>query len=90
VFRPDQFALFAWQAGWVFGLRSLDLAVSPLEAPAAMAAHVLEKQKAFAEGAVRATIAMMEGARPDVVAAAALAPSRKRVAANIRALRRRV
>lgn len=83
-------ALFAWQAGWVFGLRSLDLVASPMEAPAAMTAHVLEKQKAFAEGAMRATLAMMEGARPDVVAAAALAPSRKQVAANLRALRRRV
>ena len=48
--------------------------------------YALEKQKAFATGAIKAGAAAMVGSRPEVVVAAALAPSRKRVRANARKL----
>ncbi len=84
---PAAYALFAWQAGWVFTLRSLQLATQPGEAASTLTAMMAEKQKAFADGAIAAGLAVMQGARPDVVAAAALRPAQRRVAANIRALR---
>ncbi|NKC32128.1 hypothetical protein [Falsiroseomonas selenitidurans] len=87
--NPGAYALFAWQAGWVFTLRSLQLSVDPAGASAALAEMVAEKQKAFTDGAFAATRAVMAGARPDLVAAAALRPARRRVAANIRALHRK-
>ncbi len=83
---PAQYAMFAWQAGWVFTMRSLQLAAEPAGAAAALTAMVAEKQKAFADGAIAAGKAVLEGSRPDVVAAAALRPARRRVAANMRAL----
>ncbi|WP_439596309.1 hypothetical protein [Falsiroseomonas sp.] len=86
--NPAAYALFAWQAGWVFTLRSLQLTTDPAGASAALAAMVAEKQKAFAEGAFAAGRAVLAGARPDLVAEAALRPSRRRVAANMRALRK--
>jgi hypothetical protein len=87
--RPDAFALFAWQAGWVFALRSMQLATQPGgEAAESLASMVAEKQRAFAEGALAASHAVLAGSRPDVVAAAALRPSRRRVAANLRQLRK--
>ena len=85
---PAAYALFAWQAGWVFTLRSLQLATQPAEAASTLAAMVAEKQKAFADGAIAAGLAVMQGARPDVVAAAALRPAQRRVSANVRALKR--
>ena len=57
-------------------------------ASAALAEMVAEKQKAFTDGAFAAGRAVIQGARPDVVAAAALRPSRRRVSANMRALRK--
>ena len=88
---PDPFAysLFAWQAGLVFALRSAELWAEPAKAQARLAEYALEKHKAFAEGAVRAGFAAMDGAAPAVVAAAAFAPSRKRVRANARKLYKR-
>ena len=83
---PAQYALFAWQAGWVFTLRSLQLCAEPVGAAAALTAMVAEKQKAFTDGAIAAGKAVLDGSRPDVVAAAALRPARRRVAANMRAL----
>lgn len=87
--NPAAYALFAWQAGWVFTLRSVQLATQPAEAATALAAMVEEKQKAFLEGAIAASRAVLDGARPDVVADAALRPARRRVAANMRALNRK-
>ncbi len=87
---PAAYALFAWQAGWVFTLRSLQLATDPVQAASTLTAMVAEKQKAFADGAIAAGAAMMQGARPDVVAAAALRPAQRRVAANMRALKKPV
>ena len=83
---PFTYGLFAWQAGWVFALRSAELWAEPAKAQARLTEYALEKHKAFAEGAVKAGFAAMDGAAPAVVAAAALAPSRKRVRANARKL----
>ncbi|MGG5810708.1 hypothetical protein [Falsiroseomonas sp. CW058] len=84
--NPAAYALFAWQAGWVFTLRSAQLWAEPATAAATLAEMAAEKQKAFAQGAVAAGLAAMQGARPDLVAAAALRPAQRRVAANMRAL----
>ena len=83
---PFTYGLFAWQAGWVFALRSAELWTEPAKAQSRLAEYALEKQKAFATGAVRAGAAAMVGAAPERVVAAALAPSRKRVRANARKL----
>jgi hypothetical protein len=85
---PTAFALFAWQTGWVFTLRSLQLWAEPATAFTELGAMALEKQRAFAAGALAASQAALAGSRPDLVMAAALDPSRRRVAANMRALRR--
>lgn len=84
--NPGAYALFAWQAGWVFTLRSMQLGTDPAGASAALLEMLAEKQKAFTDGAFAAGRAVMEGARPDIVAAAALRPARRQVAANMRAL----
>ena len=84
--NPAAYALFAWQTGMVFTLRSAQLWVEPVGAAAALAEMAAEKQKAFAEGALAAGVAAMQGTRPDLVALAALRPARRRVAANVRAL----
>jgi hypothetical protein len=86
--NPAAFAWMAWQAGWVFTLRSAQLLTEPAGAATALAEMAAEKQRAFAAGAVAAGRAAMLGSRPDVVAAAALKPTRRRVAANLRALTR--
>lgn len=83
---PFAYGLFAWQAGWVFALRSAELWTEPAKAQARLTEYALEKQKAFASGAVKAGAAAMIGAAPERVMAAALAPSRKRVQANARKL----
>ncbi len=83
---PFTLGLFAWQAGWVFALRSAELWTEPARAQARLTEYALEKHKAFSEGAVKAGFAAMDGAAPAAVAAAALAPSRKRVRANARML----
>lgn len=87
--HPAAYALFAWQAGWVFTLRSLQLTTDPAGASAALAEMVAEKQKAFADGAFAAGRAMLAGASPDAVAEAAMRPARRRVSANMRALNRK-
>jgi hypothetical protein len=84
--NPAAYALLAWQAGWVFTLRSAQLWAEPASAAAALAEMAAEKQRAFAEGAFAAGRAVMDGTRPDLVAAAALRPARRRVAANLKAL----
>jgi hypothetical protein len=81
-------ALLAWQACWVFTLRSAQLWTQPAEAATALTAMAAEKQRAFAAGAFAAGQAALAGSRPDVVAAAALRPARRRVAANLRQLTR--
>ncbi len=81
-------AAFAWQAGTVFALRSLALWAEPAKAQARLAAYALEKQRAFAEGAVEAGLQAMRGAQPEAVMLAALAPAHRRVKANHRSLTR--
>ena len=85
---PAAVAMFAWQSSWVFALRSYQLALQPGSAADSLAAMVAEKQQAFADGMMAAGKAALLGSRPDVVAAAALRPSRRRVAANMRQLKR--
>jgi N-acyl-D-aspartate/D-glutamate deacylase len=83
---PVSYALLAWQAGWVFTIRSAQLWAEPATAAAELARMAAEKQRAFAAGALAASKAAMAGTRPDLVAAMALAPARRRVAANLRQL----
>ncbi len=85
---PAAYALLAWQASWVFTLRSMQLWAQPAEAAASLMRMAEEKHRAFAAGAVDATAAALRGARPEMVAAAALAPARRRVEANMRKLAR--
>jgi hypothetical protein len=86
--NPVALALFAYQTGWVFALRSAQLCLEPAGAAAALTAMAAEKQTAFAQGAIAATAAALKGAKPEAVAAAALGPARRRVRANLKALTR--
>lgn len=85
---PAAIALLAWRAGWVFALRSAQLWTEPAGAATALADMVTEKQRAFTAGAMAAGRAAMLGTRPDLVAAAAFSPTRRRVASNYRRLTR--
>lgn len=85
---PATVAMFAWQSSWVFALRSYQLALQPGNAAGSLAEMVAEKQQAFADGMLAAGRAAMAGHSPDIVAAAAIRPSRRRVAANLRQLKR--
>lgn len=84
--HPAEFAWFTWQAGWVFALRSAQLWAEPAEATATLTAMALEKQRAFAQGWTAASRAALRGADAGTVVAVALAPARRRVSANHRAL----
>ena len=86
----DPFAAYAWfaEAGWVFAMHSAQLWADPARAGARLAALGVEKQKAFAEGAVKASLAAMRGATPDTVARIAMAPARRRVRANARRIQK--
>jgi hypothetical protein len=85
---PFSAASFAWQAGTVFALRSLQLMMNPATAQLRLAEYAAEKQRAFAAGAVKATQAALAGADPAAVVAAALKPAHLRVRANVRGLAR--
>ncbi|HYZ34106.1 MAG TPA: hypothetical protein VE684_17680 [Crenalkalicoccus sp.] len=89
VMSPLALGLFAWEAGVVFTMRSLELWAEPAEAQARLAEYAMEKQQAFATAALKAGEAAMIGAAPAAVLSAAVAPVRRRVRANARALRRR-
>ena len=86
----NPFAAYAWfaEAGWVFAMHSAQLWADPARAGARLAALGIEKQRAFAEGAMKASIAAMCGATPDTVARVAMAPARRRVRANARKIRK--
>jgi hypothetical protein len=85
---PFTAAAFAWQSGFVFAMRSAQLWVEPAEAQAKLTGYVLEKQRAFADGAFAASRAVMAGAAGPAVVAAALAPAHRRVRANLRVITR--
>ena len=87
-FGPQAYGMFAWQAGWVFALRTMQLATQPATAADSLTDMMAEKQRAFTEGMFAASQAMLRGSRPEVVAAAALRPSRRQVSANLRKLQR--
>jgi hypothetical protein len=82
----------AWlaEAGWVFMMHSAQLWAAPASAGARLAALGAEKQRAFAEGAIKAGAAALRGATPDAIARAAMAPAQRRVRANARKLRKGV
>lgn len=84
--NPLALGLFAWQAGCVFTLRSVQLWTEPARAQARLTAYALEKQRAFTQGMTAAGRAHLAGADAAAVAAAALAPARRRVRANARKL----
>ncbi|MGG5818865.1 hypothetical protein [Falsiroseomonas sp. HW251] len=83
---PPAYALMAWQASWVFTLRSMQLWTDPMAATSELTRMAMEKHRAFSAGAMAAGKAALIGTRPDLVAAAAVAPARRRVAANLREL----
>nr|WP_306266642.1 hypothetical protein [Pararhizobium sp. IMCC3301] len=56
--------------------------------PNETARMVSEKNAAFTQSAAKALIAASSGARPDQIAAAALAPVRKKTASNVKRLTR--
>lgn len=84
--NPLGFGLFAWEAGCVFTLRSMQLWAEPAKAQARLTAYALEKQRAFAEGMAAAGRASLAGADAPAVMAAALAPAHRRVRANAKKL----
>jgi hypothetical protein len=84
--NPFTAAAFAWQSGFVFAVRSAQLWAQPAGAQAVLTGYALEKQRAFTAGAVAAGQAALAGAAGPAVLAAALAPSQRRVRANLRKL----
>ena len=86
----NPFATYAWfaEAGWVFAMHSAQLWADPARASARLAALGVEKQEAFAKGAMKATTAAMRGATPDTIARVAMAPARRSVRANARKLQK--
>ena len=86
----NPFAAYAWfpEAGWVFAMHSAQLWADPARASARLSALGAEKQKAFAEGAMKASTAAMRGASPGTIARLAMAPARRRVRANARKIRK--
>lgn len=86
----NPFAAYAWfaEAGWVFAMHSAQLWADPAKASARLATLGAEKQRAFAEGAMKATAAALRGAAPDTIAKAAMAPARRRVRANARKIQK--
>jgi len=86
--NPVGYAWMAWQAGWVFTLRSAQLWAAPATAANELVRMAEEKQRAFTDGVFAASRAVLKGTRPDLVAHVALAPMRRRVSANLRQLTR--
>jgi hypothetical protein len=84
--NPFTATAFAWQAGFVFTLRSMQLWTEPAKAQAQLTAYALEKQRAFALGMAAAGKAALAGAEAPAVLAAAMAPAHRRVKANARKL----
>ncbi|MCA0189086.1 MAG: hypothetical protein LCH90_24410 [Proteobacteria bacterium] len=75
---------FLTEAQAVMLRRSLALLAEPHMAGPALARMALEKHAAFSAGAAAAGVALVRGALPDAVIAAALRPARKRVRRNMR------
>ena len=82
----NPFAAYSWltEAGFVFAAHSAQLWADPFGASARLNTLWAEKQKAFAEGAMKASMAAMGGASPEAVARAAMAPTRRAVRKNAR------
>lgn len=87
----NPFAAYAWlgEAGWVFMMHSAQLWANPANASARLAALGAEKQNAVVAGMLGASLAAMRGASPDAVATAAMAPARRKVRSNAKALGRK-
>lgn len=86
--NPFTAAAFAWQAGLVFTLRSARMWADPAQAQAQLTEFMLEKQRAFVQGAMAAQRATLAGSTGAAVLAAALAPAQRRVRMNVRTLSR--
>jgi high-affinity K+ transport system ATPase subunit B len=88
--RAHPFAAYAWltEASWVFVMHSAQLWADPAKASGRLAVLGAEKQKAFAEGAIKASAAAIRGAKPNAIAKAAMAPARRRVRANARKIQK--
>ncbi|WP_159351197.1 hypothetical protein [Roseomonas harenae] len=86
----NPFTAYTWfaEAGWVFAVHSAQLWAGPARASARLTALGAEKQKAFADGAMKVGTAVMCGASPDTVAKVAMAPARRCVWANERKIRK--
>ena len=69
-------------------VHSAQLWAAPAHASKRLAALGAEKQKAFAEGALKASAAALRGKKSDLIAKAAMAPARRRVRANARKIRK--
>lgn len=76
---------FLTEAHTVMLRRSLALlAAEPHKAGPALMMMAVEKHIAFSEGVTAASLAVVSGASPEVVMAAAIRPARKRVRRNVR------
>jgi hypothetical protein len=86
----NPFAPYTWlvEAGWVFAMHSAQLWANPAKANARLAALGAEKQRAFAEAAMKAGTATMRGAPADAILNAAMTPIRRRVRANVTKIRK--
>lgn len=86
----NPFTPYVWlaEAGWVFAMHSAQLWADPAKAGARLVALGAEKQKAFAEGAIKAGAAAISGASPGAGAKLAMAPARRRVRANARKIQK--
>ena len=84
--NPFAAAAFAWQAGLVFTVRTAQMWADPMQAQSQMTGFVVEKQRAFAQGAMAAQRATFAGGDGVAVLAAAIAPAERRVRMNARKL----
>ena len=80
--------LFAWQTATVFSVRGAQLWLEPATAATKLVAMAAEKQRAAVDGWAAAGQAVLRGADAAGVVDAAMAPARRRVAANVKALGR--
>ncbi|MCR8723968.1 antifreeze protein [Frigidibacter sp. ROC022] len=92
---PDELlttGLQAWdlwaEASQVIGLRLMGMLGLTDPHPQETLRMVTEKQAAFAQSALAGTRAALQGARPDQIANAAMAPLKRKTAANARRLTR--
>ena len=77
------FWTLAAEAQTVIALRTLGMVGAWNTRPSENSRMVSEKTQAFAQSARAATLAMVQGARPDQVATAAMKPLRRKTKSNV-------